>query len=72
MLRCDNCGLIFKDDDLEYYQEDTGETWGMCPACNRNDIGEVHYCTDCKQWHEQGDCDYCENCDKIHKGKCEE
>ena len=41
MLKCEDCGLIFEDEDLAEWYEDMGEFWGQpvrekmsgCPRC---------------------------------------
>lgn len=41
MLKCEDCGLIFAEDELAEWQEDRGEFWGQpcfqtlqgCPHC---------------------------------------
>lgn len=41
MLKCEECGLIFDDDELAEWNEDRGEFWGQpcfqtvqgCPHC---------------------------------------
>ena len=48
MLKCEECGLIFEDDELASWDEDRGEFWGTrcfetvqgCPNCFSGDVVE--------------------------------
>ena len=47
LLRCNECGLVFREDDAEIEEELIGEAWGrpiyekwlLCPKCNQP-VGE--------------------------------
>lgn len=47
LLRCNECGLVFREDDAEIEEELIGEAWGrpiyerwlICPKCGQS-VGE--------------------------------
>ena len=50
MLKCEECGLIFDEDELASWNEGRGEFWGMpcfetlqgCPHCFSGAVIEYH------------------------------
>ena len=48
MWKCEECGCIFEEDEMDSYQECVGEFWGFpayetfycCPNCNSEAIDE--------------------------------
>lgn len=50
MLQCEECGLIFDEEELASWNENRGEFWGMpcfetlqgCPNCFSGAVSEYH------------------------------
>lgn len=46
MLKCEDCGAIFEEEELATWNENRGEFWGMpcfetmqgCPNCHSGDV----------------------------------
>ena len=49
MLKCEDCGLEFEDNEIATWREDRGEFWGMpayetcwgCPRCHSTAVEDV-------------------------------
>lgn len=72
MLICLECGKVFDEDDIEYWEESRGEYWGMpctekmsgCPRC-QGAYEEAEECEKCGKYYPKNELDennLCEDC----------
>ena len=72
MLKCVDCGHVFRDSELAYWSEGRGEYWGAscsemmsgCPKCH-GDYEEAKICESCGQYFTLEELDenhLCEGC----------
>jgi hypothetical protein len=69
MYICKECGDVFNQFEVDTWEEDRGEFWGMpcyermsgCPNC-RGDYVEAKRCVECGAWIPEDDWDMCEEC----------
>lgn len=78
MLVCLECGNVFDEDEIEYWDETHGLDYGPyehcsgCPRCS-GAYTETYRCDACGEWIntdtyvEIGDEKYCENCFTVYK-----
>ena len=74
ILKCYECGHIFKEEDAGTRSENVGEFWGapaymdfnVCPECDSDEIDEFEYpCEECEDFK---GCNFdCENCELKDK-----
>ena len=69
--RCEECGEIFREDEMGYWRESRGEFWGSpcseemagCPCCHSMYYHEANPCKICGSY-DKGDVeDFCEDCE---------
>lgn len=69
MLICKDCGTVFSESEVSYYEENAGEFWGhpctqkmaCCPNCG-GDFVQAKQCGICKEWISEEEFDICEEC----------
>ena len=69
MFKCADCGYVFHEEDIAYWNEDRGEFWGQpcsetvsgCPNCH-GDYYEAFECKECEEWFFE---------DELEDGLCE-
>ena len=68
MYKCNDCGLIFDDDEMYVVKEKHREVDNMdveyfyhCPNCGSGDFEEAAMCDKCGEWH-SNDGPLCDDC----------
>lgn len=66
-LVCNNCGLLFDEDELVRYRDpDTLETYSLCPSCGDYDSDAAKRCPVCDEYVSENELDdnfgLCESC----------
>lgn len=77
MFICEECGHIFDQSEVDTWEENRGECWGVpcteklsgCPNC-RGYYTDAKRCKKCGDWIKEDDPDLCNDC--IEKEKTQE
>lgn len=82
MKICLECGKVFEDDEIAYWQESRGEFWGFpayesmsgCPDCHGG-YEEAYQCENCGKYFTKDELDencLCEDCREDEEDSDEE
>ena len=62
MIRCNECGEIFEDEQMLELKEPTGEILGHCLFCKSDDLDDVYMCPTCGENYVDAKEDSCDHC----------